>query len=138
MDIFVIGEIGIVVCVILSVIFILRGTSQKGLEEKLTKYGNAVMKAQNNIINNNDEVLRETLTKYGNTVVRAQNDIINNNEDILREKANKTADIHKDAVKTIAHSIKEGLSDDNTVYCKHCGAQVDADSIFCKKCGKQI
>lgn len=107
--------IGIGIVVILIIVFIislLTGTTQKGLEK--------------------------TLTKYANVAARVQNNIINNNEDILRETANKTADIHKGAVKTIVHSVKEGLSDDNTVYCKHCGAQIDADSSFCKKCGKQL
>lgn len=70
-----------VVMLVIFIILILRGTSQKRIEKTLTKYGNAVVKAQNNIINNNEEILKET--------------------------ANKTADITKDAVKTIARSIKE-------------------------------
>lgn len=82
--------------------------------------------------------LEKRLTKYGGVAARAQNNIINNNEDILKETANKTADINKDAVKTIAHSVKEGFLDNSTVYCKHCGAEIDADSTFCKKCGKQL
>ena len=110
--IFIIGIGIVVILIIVSIILLLTGTTQKGLEKKLTK--------------------------FGNIIARTQNNIINNNEDILRETANKTADIHKDAVKTIVYSVKEGLSDDNTVYCKHCGAQIDADSNFCKKCGKQL
>lgn len=39
---------------------------------------------------------------------------------------------------SIAKGIKEGLSDDNTVYCKHCGSQVDKNSSFCKKCRKPL
>ena len=113
MNILVVIGIGIVVVfLILFITLLLRGTSEKGLEKTLTKYGNVVAKAQNNVINNNEEILKET--------------------------ANKTADIHKDAVKTIVHSVKEGFTDNNSVYCKHCGAQIDADSTFCKKCGKQL
>lgn len=110
--IFMVGIGIVVVLIIVFIIFLLTGTTQKGLEK--------------------------TFTKYGNVTARAQYNIINNNEEILRETANKTADIHKDAVKTIVHSVKDGLSDDNTVYCKHCGTQIDADSSFCKKCGKQL
>ena len=113
MDSFVI--IGISIVVIFFIIFIaliIRGSSQNNLEKTLTKMGDAMIKAQNNIINNNEEILKET--------------------------SDKTADIHKDAVKTIAHSIKEGLSDEDIIYCKHCGAQIDADSTFCKKCGKPL
>ena len=113
MDILVVVGIGIVVVfLIIFIVLLISGTSQKGLEK--------------------------TLTKYGNIVARAQNNIINNNEEILRDTSNKTADIHKDAVKTIVHSVKEGLSDDEVIYCKYCGAQIDSDSIFCKKCGKQL
>jgi predicted amidophosphoribosyltransferase len=36
------------------------------------------------------------------------------------------------------HSVKDGLSDDNTIFCKHCGTEIDEDSTFCKKCGKKI
>ena len=113
MNILLVVGIGIVVIfLIVFITLLLRGTSQKGLEK--------------------------TLTKYGTIAARAENNIINNNEEILRETANKTADIHKDAIKVIANSIKEGLSDDNIIYCKHCGAQIDADSTFCKKCGKEL
>lgn len=113
MNILVVVGIGIVVVfLILFITLVIRGTSEKGLEKNLTKYGNIAARAQNNVINNNEGILRET--------------------------ANKTADINKDAVKTIAHSVKEGFIDNNSVYCKYCGTQVDADSTFCKKCGKQL
>ena len=102
----------VVICLFLVIIFIITGTTQKGLEK--------------------------TLTKYGNIAARAQNNIINNNEEILRESANKTANIHKDAVKTIMYSVKEGLSDENVIFCKHCGEKIDIDSTFCKKCGKKL
>lgn len=42
------------------------------------------------------------------------------------------------AAKEISKGIKEGMSDDNTTYCKYCGAVIDQDSNFCNKCGKQL
>ena len=42
------------------------------------------------------------------------------------------------AAKEIAKGIKDGMSADESFYCKHCGAQIDADSNFCNKCGKQL
>ena len=33
-------------------------------------------------------------------------------------------------------AIKEGLKD--TMYCKHCGKEVDVDSKFCKHCGGNL
>lgn len=76
----------VLIALLLLIIFVLKGTSEKSLEKTMTKYSNAAVKAQHNIINNN--------------------------KDILKETADATADIHKDAVKNITHSIKEGLSDD--------------------------
>ena len=56
-------------------------------------------------------------------------------EDDLRHIANKTADIASGAVKKTTKAIKNALKD--TMYCKHCGAEIDTDSTFCKMCGKQ-
>ena len=81
--------------------------------------------------------MEKELTKMGNAAARAQNNIVKNNEEILKETADINANIHKDAVKTIVHSVKEGLTDKEIIYCKHCGAEIDTDSTFCKKCGKQ-
>lgn len=82
--------------------------------------------------------MEKELTKLGNVVARAQHNIISNNEEILKETANKTANINKEAVKTIAHSIKEGFTEDNSTYCKYCGNLIDNDSIYCKNCGKKL
>lgn len=100
----------VVACLILFIIFVIKGTSAKGLEK--------------------------TLTNLGSTVAKARNNIINNNEDILKETADKTANINKDAVTTMAHAIKEGFTE-KLIYCKHCGVAIDADSKFCKSCGKE-
>lgn len=94
------------------IIFLIKETSQNGMEKRLSKMVNMAVKVQNETINKNEEMLRDT--------------------------ANKTADINKDAVRTIAHSIKEGFSENDTVYCKYCGAEIDRDSKFCKECGKEI
>ena len=56
---------------------------------------------------------------------------------IAQEGIEKMSPSMGNAAKEITQGIKEGLSENETVYCKHCGAQIDADSSFCKKCGKQ-
>ena len=112
MNSFIIIGIGLVVIfLIVFIILVWRGMSPKGIEKTLTNLGNATVRAQNNIINDNEEILKNT--------------------------ANKTANINKDAVKVMAQSIKEGFSDNNDVYCKHCGGLIDYDSKFCKSCGKE-
>ena len=98
---------------IIFIFFVLTGFSEKGIERRLTKMGNAVTRAQANIVKNN--------------------------EDIMTDTANKSANINKDAVKTMAHAIKEGFSEENgNTYCKYCGTLIDADSKFCKHCGKEL
>ena len=57
------------------------------------------------------------------------------NKEDLKDMANTTADITGDAISKVARSIKEGLEEE-TMFCKHCGAVIDADSTFCSKCGK--
>ena len=82
--------------------------------------------------------LEKTLTKLNEIAINAQNNSINNNEEKLRNIYNKTADIRKDAIKTTAYAFKSGLTQDETIFCKHCGASIDADSKFCKSCGKEL
>lgn len=83
--------------------------------------------------------MTDVLTNLGSISANAQNNIINQNEDKLRNIANKTANISKDAITTTVRAIKDGFTDGNkpTIYCKHCGATIDADSRFCKTCGKE-
>ena len=57
---------------------------------------------------------------------------------IAQEGIEKMAPSMGTAAREIAKGIKEGMSDDNATYCKHCGAQIDSDSNFCNKCGKQL
>lgn len=109
----IIGIAVVVIFLFMFIFFILTGFTEKGIEKGLTKMGNAVTKAQANIVKNNEEIMTET--------------------------ANKSANIHKDAVKTIAHAVKEGFSEENnSMHCKYCGSLIDADSKFCKHCGKKL
>ena len=103
----------IIIFTILFMFFVLTGFIEKSLERRLTKMGNAVTRAQANIVKNN--------------------------EDIMTDTANKSANINKEAVKTMAHAIKEGFSEEKgNTYCKYCGTLIDADSKFCKHCGKEL
>ena len=69
-------------------------------------------------------------------MIDVHKDIITDKEEELKYMADKKTDISKDAITKTARAIKDGLTDE-VVYCKHCGAEIDADSSFCKKCGKQ-
>ena len=58
------------------------------------------------------------------------------NKDDLKDIVDTTADIASDGITKTTKAIKKGLSA-NKIYCKHCGAQIDADSKFCNQCGEK-
>ena len=58
------------------------------------------------------------------------------NKDDLTAIANNSAEIMSDAVSKTANAIASGVQ--KTMFCKHCGARIDADSTFCSRCGKEL
>ncbi len=69
-------------------------------------------------------------------MIKTQKHIINDNREDLKDIANTQADVSKDAVKTVASAVKDGLEDEK-MFCKHCGKEIDKDSKFCQYCGKE-
>ena len=59
------------------------------------------------------------------------------NKDDLSAIATNTAEIVSDAVKTTAGAVAEGMGMRKTMFCKHCGKEIDNDSKFCSFCGKE-
>ena len=55
------------------------------------------------------------------------------NKEDLTDIANTSADIAGGAITKTTRAIKKGIKD--TKFCKHCGAEIDADSKFCNSCG---
>ena len=47
------------------------------------------------------------------------------------------ADATKDGIETTTRAIKKGFTEEDSIYCKYCGAKIDKDSKFCKSCGKE-
>ena len=58
------------------------------------------------------------------------------NKDDLTAIANNSAEIMSDAVSKTANAVANGVQ--KTMFCKHCGARIDADSTFCSRCGKEL
>ena len=58
------------------------------------------------------------------------------NKDDLTAIANNSAEIMSDAVSKTANAFANGVQ--KTMFCKHCGARIDADSTFCSRCGKEL
>ena len=67
--------------------------------------------------------------------VKTQKYIQQENKEDLTDIATTTADIHSDAVTSMAQAVQKGLNE--TKFCKYCGAKIDVDSLFCSQCGKQ-
>lgn len=95
------------------------------------------LKMQKKMLEDNKEVIQDLQELSGGIGIKATRGIIDENEVDLRHISGKSADINKDAVKTTVSAIKEGLTGESNIYCKHCGASIDSDSTFCKACGKK-
>ena len=76
---------------------------------------------------------RPEITKMS---IKTMRHIQEENKDDLSAIANNAADITSDAVTTTAKAVADGIRD--TIFCKHCGARIDADSKFCSSCGKKL
>ena len=75
------------------------------------------------------------LPEISKTSIRTQKYIQNENKEDLKDIANTSAEIHAEAVTTITHAAAKGFTQGDTVFCKECGAKIDADSKFCRHCG---
>lgn len=70
------------------------------------------------------------------TMIKTQKHILNENKEDLKDIADTQAEVSKDAVKTVANAVKDGLEEEK-MFCKHCGKEIDKDSKFCQHCGKE-
>ena len=59
----------------------------------------------------------------------------NETKDIATDIYLTQAEIKSGGIKTIAKAFKDGMKD--SIFCKHCGAEIDQDSKFCRECGKE-
>ena len=66
---------------------------------------------------------------------RAARYIQEENKDDLTALASNTAEIMSDAVTTTTSAAIKGMR--KTIFCKHCGQEIDGDSKFCSFCGKE-
>ncbi len=76
-------------------------------------------------------------SKLGSMGIGLKKQILDENEEALTDIANKEAKIRSVGIKSAAKSFKEGLRENDSIYCKYCGSEIDSDSKFCKNCGKE-
>lgn len=92
-----------------------------GFRPQLTKFG---LKMSKEVI----DYAGEDMTDLGKSAVDVVSPVI--------DKA--TDDIIVPSVSKLTRSVKTTLNDsDEKMFCKDCGAKIDADSKFCNKCGKE-
>lgn len=73
--------------------------------------------------------------------VKAMKYMVEESKEDFESISTNTANASKEGIKIVnkakAEGLKAGFTDRATIYCKHCGAIIDADSKFCKLCGKE-
>ena len=74
----------------------------------------------------------------GDVGVKVANDVVTGNEETLKNLSTTGANINKEGIAITAKAIKDGLTKEETIYCKYCGQPIDKDSKFCKHCGKEL
>ena len=82
--------------------------------------------------------IEDMMSNLSDATIKSKKRVLEENEDELKDIADTKARINKGAVKETAKAIKDGLTEDNKMYCKYCGTLVDDDSKFCKSCGKLL
>ena len=102
-----------------------------------SKFMGHQLKMQKRMLEDNKEVMQDIGKITGEIGVKTAKGVIDENEDDIRHVVSKTADMSKDAITTTTRAIKKGLTEEESVYCKHCGESIDSDSTFCKACGKK-
>lgn len=102
-----------------------------------SKFMGHQLRMQKRMLEDNKDVMTDIGKITGEIGVKTAKGIIDENEDDIRHVVGKTADMSKDAITTTTRAIKKGLTEEDSVYCKHCGESIDSDSTFCKKCGKE-
>lgn len=73
----------------------------------------------------------------GDVGIKTAHEVLKGNEETLKDLATTSAKINKEGVEITAKAIKDGLTKEDTIYCKYCGYPIDKDSKFCKHCGKE-
>ena len=73
---------------------------------------------------------RDAIEDIGSDAVNMAANVLDRNSDALRNMARQAGTILGSAAEAAGKKTPQ-------VYCKHCGAPIDADSRFCKHCGKE-
>ena len=76
-------------------------------------------------------------SKFMGHQLKMQKKMMDDNSELIEELNAKGANLSSRGIRTRAKAFKEGIDAASSIYCKHCGAEIDNDSTFCKVCGKK-
>lgn len=69
--------------------------------------------------------------------IKATKYMMDDSKEDIKNISTNMAEATKEGVETTACAIKKGFTENESMYCKHCGTKIDKDSKFCKNCGKE-
>ena len=94
---------------------------------------NSLLKQQKELFDNHSDKLESMMS----SMLKTKKRILDNNADDIAYINQKEAELKSGGIRTAAKAVKDGFTDADVVFCKHCGVSIDSDSKFCKKCGKK-
>lgn len=126
--------IPIIVAGLLLVFIFYIGFTSKGRSKSIQR----MMKSNMDVLKDmTTGEMGETLKDLSKTAINVRKNILQENEEALKEVAEIEANIEAGAIKKKAAAAKEGFIGNDTMFCKHCGTNIDSNSKFCMNCGKE-
>ena len=71
--------------------------------------------------------------KFMSKQIKATKYMMDESKEDLKDIADASVEANSEAITKTVKAVKKGIKD--TKFCKHCGAEIDADSKFCNSCG---
>lgn len=69
--------------------------------------------------------------------IKATKYMVDESKDDIESISTNMANATKKGIMTTASAMASGFKNNENMYCKHCGSQIDTDSKYCKHCGKK-
>ena len=111
---------------------------KEDLKDIASTGGEVMADSAQRILKENMDTLEDIGARAGKIQAETVRRVLDENADAIGGTFEKTVDMAAPSVKkmvsAVAEGIKEGM-EEAQVFCKSCGAKIDADSELCKHCG---
>ena len=119
---------------ILAIVFAVFAVFSPKLRGKLMSWQ---VKAAKNMLDESKDDLSDLYNTASNIAITGKKKVMDEHADVMEEISIKEAEIESRGIEIKARALKQGLTNESVIYCKHCGSTIDNDSKFCKICGKE-